>query len=195
MHPASDVTSLLLWALLTSQSVLGVTQTVSRQESQLPTTRPSRNRAASHGPMLRASAWLIGSLLLLLFHHKLSQQTLLSVSSRIPLIDTARDPNLKRCSESLNRLQIALIVELCIEIVFWFIVCCGRKGMCYKETHFIGVLRTLYAIPVVVVNGGLLWFGSQGGSCLKVEEVRIAFAELLLYAVLSVLNVISAVLN
>lgn len=65
-------------------------------------------------------------------------------------------------------------------------------GACYKETKTTGLVRAFYAVPVVVVNGAILWFGGERGACLvRVREVQIAFSELVLYAVLSVLNVVA----
>lgn len=194
-------TDVLLWLLLAAESASGLASAGAEKAARL--LGGEVRRAKNRGPATALRVLALVCAVVLLMRVAVTGaadgagELLSRVSVRaIPIIDTARDPNLQKCSATLERLQIALIVELALEIVLWFLICCCKSGMCYKETKVAGLMRAAYAVPVVALNAGILWFGSQGGSCLvKVREIQIAFSELVLFAVISILNVFAALTN
>lgn len=90
---------------------------------------------------------------------------------------TGLSPSRDECAAGLRRIQAVLLLELLIEIIFLFIRCCadhqfddppGSEMSPRVDVTFRGYvfLRTIYAIPVVILNCAIYWIGGgPTGTC------------------------------
>lgn len=117
-------------------------------------------------------------------------------------------PERDDCAGALIRMQVILLLELCFEFFFLFLRCCAdaqlvpsspsrdNDDLMFDVTmRGYTFARTIYLIPVLILNCSILWMGrGPTGSCLsRYTELQITFAHLIMYLLYCVLVVVIGV--
>lgn len=80
--------------------------------------------------------------------------------------ETISKPDLNACSGALRRMQVVLLLEMIVEVIVVFTYCIFVFTGAKPPAAPLTTVRSIYAVLVIALNAGILWFGgSPTGTC------------------------------